>query len=353
MAIGCDGLAHQAALDCGAHTVAVMAHGLHMTAPSKHKSLAQAILASGGALVSEYPFGQAVQSQQYVKRDRTQAGMALGVVMIQSDLKGGSLYASRATLEYGRWLAVPYPTPRDMEKREPKVQANLVIAEAVPHERADLLRCTVSALERVIVLRNKEDYWRLAESDGVEPFTRGKSSVGQVDDIETDEHGAASDATGDFFSQPLPQPETLPADEAASAEPAAPFDDPIATEGETPDQPSVPDSSRIEDVEAPPSGAVPREVVAAFEPSDVPSAQETAPVDALTAADRAEPASIESVAALASAEAAETVEVALAPVPKAVEPTRRVQLDVSLPKDEEVGAAFGLWLPPKIGSKAF
>lgn len=38
LAIGCDGIAHQAALDAGGHTVAVLAHGLHTVAPSRHKS---------------------------------------------------------------------------------------------------------------------------------------------------------------------------------------------------------------------------------------------------------------------------------------------------------------------------
>jgi DNA processing protein len=166
LAIGCDGIAHQAALDIGAHTVAVLAHGLHMIAPTKHKKLAQEILSSGGALVSEYPFGQNVQSQQYVKRDRTQAGMAQGVVMIQSDVKGGSLYASRASLDYGRWLAVPYPTERDRENDEPKVQANLLIAEGADAERADLLRCSSSALSRVMILRSREDYLRMIEPTG-------------------------------------------------------------------------------------------------------------------------------------------------------------------------------------------
>ncbi|AXF06539.1 hypothetical protein CUJ91_00510 [Paraburkholderia graminis] len=166
LAIGCDAVAHQMALDVGAHTVAVLAHGLHMIAPTRHKKLAQDILASGGALVSEYPFGQNVQSQQYVKRDRTQAGMAQGVVMIQSDVKGGSLHASRASLDYGRWLAVPYPTDKDLENAEPKVQANLLIAEGTDAERADLLRCSSSALPRIMILRGREDYLRMIDPTG-------------------------------------------------------------------------------------------------------------------------------------------------------------------------------------------
>lgn len=175
LALGCDAVAHETAIQCGSHTVAVLAHGLQTISPSKHKELAKRIIESGGALVSEYPFGQSAQAQQFVKRDKTQAGLADGVVMIQSDLKGGSLHASRATLEYGRWLAVPYPTDRDRDNDEPKIQANLLIADGAPGLKADLLRCDEFALSRIVVLRSKEDYQRLLEADPA-----SAASVGSV-----------------------------------------------------------------------------------------------------------------------------------------------------------------------------
>lgn len=175
LAIGCDAIAHQTALDAGAHTVAVLAHGLHMIAPTRHKSLAQNILSAGGALVSEYPFGQDIQNKQYVKRDRTQAGMSQGVVMIQSDSKGGSLHASRASLSYKRWLAVPYPTERDRQQGEPKVQANLLIAEGNDIQRSDLLRCSTDALKKIIILRSREDYLQMTKI--VESSSPNTSSI--------------------------------------------------------------------------------------------------------------------------------------------------------------------------------
>lgn len=172
LAIGCDAISHQAVIDAGGHTVAVLAHGLHMVAPTRHRKLADDILASGGALVSEYPFGQGAMPQQFVKRDRTQAGLAHGVVMIQSDLKGGSLHASRAALDYHRWLAVPYPTELDLRKSEPKIQANLLIADGSVAARGDLLRCLSSTLDRVIVLRSKDDYTKMTSN----PITVGRTS---------------------------------------------------------------------------------------------------------------------------------------------------------------------------------
>lgn len=346
LAIGCDALAHQAALECGAHTVAVMAHGLHMTAPSKHKKLAQDILASGGAVVSEYPFGQAVQSQQYVKRDRTQAGLALGVVMIQSDLKGGSLYASRATLEYGRWLAVPYPTDRDRDSREPKVQANLLLAEALPHERADLLRCTTSALERVIVLRNKEDYWRLAESSGIEPFATMPS-------VNRHNSGLAAPpwSAPDDFVEPSSAPSTERETQHRASEHAVDHEEVDAViERSAASEPEHVGESPQSEEQAPhaiEAHAVVSDEGPLFEqdasaPSETPEAtnaqHESTDFEATAAT------AIDYIVDIAAPKAVDLKE--------AVEP-RRVLLEIKLFTREAPGVAFGLWLPPKSGSREF
>lgn len=167
LAKGCDAIAHQAALDSGGHTVAVLAHGLHTVAPKTNLRLAEDILNKGGALVSEYRFGVEPRPEFFVKRDRIQAGLAQGVVMIQSDHKGGSLHASRAALDYGRWLAVPYPTEPDRLNGEPKVQANLTFADGSPQERKELLRCEDQALGRVIILRSRDDYAKMVANKAV------------------------------------------------------------------------------------------------------------------------------------------------------------------------------------------
>lgn len=161
LALGCDTIAHRAALDAGGHTVAVLAHGLHTVSPSSNKHLASEILESGGALISEYGFGSAAIPAHFVKRDRTQAGLAQGVIMIQSDTKGGSLHASRAALQYGRWLTVPYPTEKDRQAAEPKIQANLLLASEKNDEKADLLKCGLEDLKRLHIITSKEDYPRI------------------------------------------------------------------------------------------------------------------------------------------------------------------------------------------------
>ncbi|MDR6266593.1 hypothetical protein GGE09_003612 [Roseobacter sp. N2S] len=83
--------------------------------------------------------------------------------MIQSDLVGGSLHASRASIGYGRWLTVPYPTDQDVSRSEPRIQANLLLADGNLKERAALLKCEQNDLERIITLRSKSDYVRMLE----------------------------------------------------------------------------------------------------------------------------------------------------------------------------------------------
>lgn len=159
LALGCDAIAHREAVTAGGHTIAVLAHGLQTIAPSNHRALAEDILNAGGALLSQYPIGREAIPQQFAQRDKTQAGLAQGVVMIQSDLKGGSLHASRAALDLGRWLAVPYPTERDRSMNEMKIQANLLLADGDQTEKQKLLRLkNEENLRQLLILRSKDDY---------------------------------------------------------------------------------------------------------------------------------------------------------------------------------------------------
>ena len=180
LALGCDAIAHRTAIEAGGHTVAVLAHGLQTIAPTKHRGLAEDILNKGGALVSQYPIGREPIPQQFVQRDKTQAGLSQGVVMVQSDLQGGSLHASRAALDYGRWLAVPYPTEEDRASGAAKVQANLLLADGSDNERLDLLRCNDGGLQKLYILRSKEDYARCLIAAPATPGAERPAAQGSI-----------------------------------------------------------------------------------------------------------------------------------------------------------------------------
>jgi DNA processing protein len=140
LAIGCDAAAHTGCLNAGGQTVAVMAHGLDNVYPSKHRDLAEKILDLGGCLVSEYPPGIRPRGNFFVERDRLQSGLSAAVIVIETDLKGGTMHTARFCLEQHRLLACVVHPPKFAA--HDKARGNqMLIAEgkAIPlSSRADI-----------------------------------------------------------------------------------------------------------------------------------------------------------------------------------------------------------------------
>jgi DNA processing protein len=108
LAFGVDSIAHQAALDAGGQTIAVLPTPLTSIYPASHRQLARHIVEQGGALVSEYTAGTEVYKTNFVARNRLIAGLADATLLPEAALKSGSLHTARFALEAGREvLAVP------------------------------------------------------------------------------------------------------------------------------------------------------------------------------------------------------------------------------------------------------
>ena len=105
LALGTDGVAHAAALECGLGTVGVMATGLDKIYPYSHTGLADRITADpNGALVTDYPAGTVPVALNFIRRNRIIAGLCRATIVIESKRKGGSLLTARYATDYNRDL---------------------------------------------------------------------------------------------------------------------------------------------------------------------------------------------------------------------------------------------------------
>ena len=106
LAYGVDGVAHKTAISSGGHTVAVLGSGIDWIYPEKHLPLAAEIVESGGVVMTEFPPGTKPDAGNFPERNRIVSGMSLGVVVIESGLKGGSMITARFALDHNREVFV-------------------------------------------------------------------------------------------------------------------------------------------------------------------------------------------------------------------------------------------------------
>lgn len=110
LAVGIDTIAHKAALAARLHTIAIPGSGLGRTVlhPSSNRILADEIVASGGALISEFPETYPAGLHTFPRRNRIMAGVAKGILVIEAGEKSGTLITAKLATEYNRDVyAVP------------------------------------------------------------------------------------------------------------------------------------------------------------------------------------------------------------------------------------------------------
>lgn len=107
LARGIDTAAHEGALSVNGRTAAVLGSGIDIIYPPENLQLYRQIEASG-AIISEFPFGRRADRQSFPMRNRVVAGICDAVIVVESDVNGGSMITARFAGEQGRLVyAVP------------------------------------------------------------------------------------------------------------------------------------------------------------------------------------------------------------------------------------------------------
>jgi DNA processing protein len=108
MARGVDTAAHRGALEGKGKTVAVWGTGVDVPYPRENKKLAEQIVETGGAIISEFAVGTFAAPQNFPIRNRIISGLAIGVLVVEAGEYSGTRITARNALEQSRDVyAVP------------------------------------------------------------------------------------------------------------------------------------------------------------------------------------------------------------------------------------------------------
>lgn len=101
LARGTDTAAHSGALKSSGRTIAVLGGAIDCLYPPENAELSNRI-AKRGAVVSEYPMGRQADRMTFPYRNRIISGMSMGVLLIESAVRGGAMHTADAAMEQGR-----------------------------------------------------------------------------------------------------------------------------------------------------------------------------------------------------------------------------------------------------------
>ena len=116
LAYGIDALAHSRCIEQSGTTVAVLPGGVDQQSvqPKQHQRLAQSIIDSGGALVSEFPPGAEVFAHSFPKRNRIVAALSPLTLVVEAGKKSGSLITAQVAVDLHRDVAA---IPQDIRSK--------------------------------------------------------------------------------------------------------------------------------------------------------------------------------------------------------------------------------------------
>lgn len=127
LANGCDTAGHIGCLKANGKTVATLPCGLDKCYPNDNNDLADEIVQNGGCLISEYKIGTNPSSENFIERDRLQAALSLGVLVVECAVECGTMHTVGFAESYNKKIAVSLH--KDVEEDIDTVKGNLYLLE--------------------------------------------------------------------------------------------------------------------------------------------------------------------------------------------------------------------------------
>ena len=172
LARGIDTAAHEATLQAGGRTIAVIGSGLTKIYPRENLGLATRIASSGGVLLTEFPMRTNPDKRSFPMRNRIIAGISRGTLVVEAGCQSGSLITAMQAIEQGRTVfAVPGRADTPFAKGcHSLLRDGAVLAECRP---SHCIQCNIEEFQRRgdatnTVAAVEEAIGRLAERLGLE-----------------------------------------------------------------------------------------------------------------------------------------------------------------------------------------
>ena len=177
LAFGVDAAAHEGCLDAKGVTIAVLACGLAHIYPRNNEPLANKILASGGAIISEYPPDMPAYPSRFLERNRIVSGLSKGTLVIEAPERSGSLATARFALEQNRDVfVIPGPV----------AHPNFKGSHKLIRQGAELVTCTEDILESYGIIKEESDVAELGttpEEKSILAFLAAANGPQDIDKI--------------------------------------------------------------------------------------------------------------------------------------------------------------------------
>ena len=174
LALGIDSVAHRGVLERDGLTIAVLANGLDMVYPAMHRSLAERIISSGGAIISEYPINTKPLPWQFLARNRIISDLADVIVVVEAAKRSGTLSTASHGINQGKEV---FAVPGNITSPYSEGCNHLIKMGAIPLIDIDEF---IKYLVPEVDVKSRQAYLPIGSND-IENFIINKLRGGEID----------------------------------------------------------------------------------------------------------------------------------------------------------------------------